>query len=151
MIELTDKPIDATAVFDAARSPRAGAVVLFAGTTRELTDGRRTDSLEYECYAEMAEKELAELEAQARRQWPVIECAIVHRLGRVAVGEISVVIAVSSAHRRDAFEAGQWLIDRIKEVVPIWKQENYADGTSDWVHPAEEAAEPDAPPSDREA
>ena len=79
----------------------------------------------------MAEKKLAELEAEARGRWPSAGCAIVHRLGRLAVGEISVAIAVSARRIADAaFEAGQWLIDRIKEVVPIWKKEHWADGTS---------------------
>ena len=120
---------------DDNQSPLAGVVVLFLGTVRELTDGRKTVSLDYECYREMAEKKLAELETEARGRWPLVECAVVHRVGHLAVGEASVAIAVSSAHRRDAFEAGRWLIDRIKEVVPIWKKEDYADGASDWVHP----------------
>jgi len=135
MIYLTHEPIDTAAVLEAVRSPAAGAVVLFLGTVRETTDGRRTSSLDYECYAEMAEKKLAELEDEARNRWSLMECEMVHRLGHLSVGESSVAIAVSSAHRRSAFEAGLWLIDRIKEVVPIWKRENYADGTSDWVHP----------------
>ena len=83
----------------------------------------------------MAQETLAELEQDARRRWSLVESAIVHRLGHLAVGEISVAVAVSSAHRQAAFEAGQWLIDQIKEVVPIWKRENWADGESSWVHP----------------
>jgi molybdopterin synthase catalytic subunit len=133
--------IDPTDVIDRVGRPEAGAVVLFLGTVRETTGSRRTSSLEYECYREMAEKKLQELEAEARGRWPLVACAIVHRLGHLAVGETSVAIALSAAHRRPAFEAGQWLIDRIKEVVPIWKKENYADGTSDWVHPAVDRAE----------
>ena len=140
MIQLTDRPIDTTAVIDAVRSAAAGAVVLFLGTVREMTGERKTASLEYECYAEMAEKKLAELEAEARGRWPLAQCNIIHRLGHLRVGETSVAIATSAAHRRPAFEAGQWLIDRIKEVVPVWKKENYADGTSDWVHPGLDGA-----------
>ena len=83
----------------------------------------------------MAEKKLVELEAEARRRWPLTGCSIVHRLGHLELGEASIAIAVSSPHRHDAFAAGQWLIDTIKEVVPIWKRENWADGTSEWVHP----------------
>jgi molybdopterin synthase catalytic subunit len=135
MIQLTNKPIDTAALLDFVASNQAGAVVLFLGTTRELTHGRKTISLDYECYPEMAEKKLAELEAEARRRWPVVECAIVHRLGHLALGEASIAIAVSCPHRQDAFEAGKWLIDTIKQVVPIWKKENWADGTSEWVHP----------------
>jgi molybdopterin synthase catalytic subunit len=135
MVSLTDKPIDHAALVASVSSSDAGAVVLFLGTTRKFTDGRQTASLDYECYPEMAKAKLAELEAEARRRWPLIECAIVHRLGHLKLGEASIAIAVSSAHRHDAFAAGQWLIDTIKEVVPIWKQENWADGTSEWVHP----------------
>jgi len=135
MIELTDETIDSAAVLRAVENPDAGAVVLFLGTVRETTDDLKTASLEYECYDAMAKKELAELETKARSRWPLTGCHIVHRLGSLAVSEVSVAIAVSSPHRAEAFEAGQWIIDRMKEMVPIWKKENYADGTSDWVHP----------------
>jgi len=135
MVELTKQRIDACALLARASRPDAGAVVLFLGTTRELTDGRRTLTLDYEAYDEMAEMKLAELEAEARRRWPLIECTIVHRLGRVPLAEASLAVAVSTAQRADAFEAGQWLIDAIKRDVPIWKQEHWADGTSEWVHP----------------
>jgi molybdopterin synthase catalytic subunit len=135
MIRLTNDPIDTAAMLDAARQPAAGAVVLFLGTTRELTAGRKTVALDYEAYHEMAERQLATLESEARRRWPVLECIIVHRLGRVPPTEASVAIAVSTPHRADAFAAGQWLIDSLKQDVPIWKREQYADGTTEWVHP----------------
>ncbi|MDX1946862.1 MAG: molybdenum cofactor biosynthesis protein MoaE [Pirellulaceae bacterium] len=135
MIELTRSPLDPAGVLAQVASRDAGAVVLFLGTTREFTRGRRTASLDYECYPEMALKKLHELEAQARARWPLVAVAIVHRLGHLELGEASVAIAVSSPHRQAAFEAGQWLIDTLKENVPIWKQENWADGTSEWVHP----------------
>lgn len=135
MIALTDDVIDTSEVLRQAGSLRAGAVVLFMGTTREFTGERRTASLDYECYPEMAEVKLTELEAEARQRWPILECVMVHRVGHLELGEASVALAVSTAHRKDAFAAGQWLIDRLKESVPIWKQENWADGTSDWVHP----------------
>lgn len=135
MVSLTNDPLDPFALLSLVESNDAGAVVLFLGTTREFTRGRRTASLDYECYAEMAEKKLAELEAEARRRWPIVGCAVVHRLGHLELGEASIAIAVSSPHRADAFAAGQWLIDTIKEVVPIWKCENWADGTREWVHP----------------
>lgn len=135
MVSLTHQAIDSQAVLAQVHSPLAGAVVLFLGTTRELTAGRRTASLDYECYPEMALKELAELEVLARRRWELIECSLVHRLGRLEIGEASVAVAVSSAHRAAAFEAGQWLIDTLKQTVPIWKKENWADGGTDWVHP----------------
>ena len=141
MIEITEKAIDTAKVLDSVQSPLAGAVVLFLGTTRELTGDRRTTSLEYECYPEMARSELSELESAARARWPLVECTIVHRVGHLAIGEPSVAIAVSSAHRQAAFEAGQWLIDTLKQVVPIWKKENWADGTSEWVHPGLESSQ----------
>jgi molybdopterin synthase catalytic subunit len=135
MISLTHSPIDPSAVLAQVASNDAGAVVLFLGTTREFTKGRQTASLDYECYPLMAEAKLAELETQAREKWPLVHVSIVHRLGRLELGEASIAIAVSSPHRQAAFEAGKWLIDTIKEDVPIWKQENWADGTSEWVHP----------------
>jgi molybdopterin synthase catalytic subunit len=135
MISLTHSPIDPSAILAQVASNDAGAVVLFLGTTREFTKGRQTASLDYECYPQMAETKLAELEVQAREKWPLVHVSIVHRLGRLGLGEASIAIAVSSPHRQAAFEAGKWLIDTIKEDVPIWKQENWADGTSEWVHP----------------
>src|SRR4051812_3293725 len=102
MVSLTKEPIDTAALFAQANSPLAGAVVLFLGTTRELTAGRKTASLDYECYPEMAEKKLAELETEARGKWPLVECLVVHRLGHLEPGEASVAIAVSSPHRRAA-------------------------------------------------
>lgn len=135
MIQLTRKPIDSARLVAGAQSPSAGAVLLFLGCTRQHTAGRETIELTYHAYAEMAEKELAELEAEARRRWQLDECLIVHRLGTVPLGEASVAIVVASAHRGAVFEAGQWLIDTLKQRVPIWKQEHWADGTRQWVHP----------------
>jgi molybdopterin synthase catalytic subunit len=137
MIQLTDQSIDSAELVRRAGHPEAGAIVLFLGTTRELTDGRQTVALDYEAYAKMAERQLSQLEAEARRRWPVIECLIMHRLGRVPPGEASVAIAVSTPHRSDAFAAGQWLIDSLKRDVPIWKREQWADGTTEWVHPVD--------------
>ncbi|HEV7281892.1 MAG TPA: molybdenum cofactor biosynthesis protein MoaE [Pirellulaceae bacterium] len=142
MIELTHDPIDPAAVLAAVSSPRAGAVVLFLGTTRAWTDGRETTTLDYECYPEMAGRALSDLQGQARERWPLEGLSIVHRLGRVDPGEASVAIAVSSAHRDAAFEAGKWLIDTLKESVPIWKKENWADGAVEWVHPETPASLP---------
>jgi molybdopterin synthase catalytic subunit len=139
MVALTNEPIDMLAVLECVQSPQAGAVVLFLGTTREMTGDRRTQSLDYECYPEMATRKLAELEAEARHRWTLIECAVIHRLGHLKIGEASVAVAVSSAHRRAAFEAGQWLIDTLKQSAPIWKKENWADGTEEWVHPGVKA------------
>jgi len=146
MIALTHDPIDIAAVTEAVRGPASGAVVLFMGTVREMTGDKQTLRLGYDAYPAMAEAKMAELEAQARRRWPLSEVRLVHRLGTLELGEVSVAVAVSSPHRGDAFDAARWLIDTLKEVVPIWKQEHWADGTSEWVHPGLNAIDP-SPPS----
>ncbi len=135
MIEITEGPIDHAALTERVRSDRAGAVCTFLGTVREMTGDRRTASLDYEAYPEMALGKMAELEAEARRRWPVVDMAMVHRVGHLDLGEISVAIVVSCPHRHQAFDACRWLIDTLKEVVPIWKKEVWADGTEEWVHP----------------
>jgi molybdopterin synthase catalytic subunit len=138
MIRLQHEPIDHAALTEQVRCAAAGAVVLFLGTVRELTDERVTTALDYEAYPGMAEKKLAEIEGETRARWPVIEMTLVHRLGHLELGEVSVAVAVSCPHRAQAFEACRYAIDRIKEVVPIWKKENWADGGTEWVHPGEE-------------
>lgn len=135
MIELTHAEIDYAQLTEQVRSPQAGAVVLFLGTVREFTQGRQTVALDYDAYPEMARTQLEQLEAEARERWPIVECAISHRLGRLELGDISVAVAVSCPHRKAAFEAGQFLIDELKVRVPIWKKENWADGQTEWVHP----------------
>jgi molybdopterin synthase catalytic subunit len=135
MIALTPNPIDVTDVLERVQRPEAGAVVLFLGTTRQFTAGRETVELAYEAYFDMAEKELGRLAAEARERWSLTACAVVHRTGVVPVGEPSVAVAVSSAHRDAAFEAGRWLIDTLKKMAPIWKQERWADGGAEWIHP----------------
>jgi molybdopterin synthase catalytic subunit len=135
IIELTNGPIDYAELTERVRSNQAGAVVLFLGTVREMTSGRQTSSLDYEGYPEMAEKTMAEIDREAREKWPIINSGIVHRLGHLELGEISVAVAVSTPHRRQAFEAGQFLIDQLKVRVPVWKKENWSDGTTEWVHP----------------
>jgi molybdopterin synthase catalytic subunit len=135
MIKITAEPIDYAAVTDLVRSPLAGAVCTFLGTVREFTGDRRTVALTYESYPEMALKKMAELEEEARRRWPVIELALVHRVGNLELGEVSVAVAVSCPHRHESFEACRWLIDTLKQVVPIWKKEIWADGNEEWVHP----------------
>lgn len=135
MVEISSAEIRIAAVLESVESPLAGAVVLVLGTARAVTAGRQTLWLDYECYAEMARDQLCGLEAEARRRWPIIGCTIVHRIGRVEIGEASVAVAVSSAHRLESFEAAQWLLDTLKQVTTIWKQEHWADGTSQWVHP----------------
>jgi molybdopterin synthase catalytic subunit len=135
MIALTRDAIDYRALTEQVRRPDCGAVVTFLGTVRDLTDGKVTQALDYEAYPAMAEKKMAEIEGDTRRRWPVGEMALLHRLGHLEVGEISVAVAVSCPHRGQAFKACQYAIDRLKELVPIWKKENWADGTTEWVHP----------------
>jgi len=135
MVEITESPLDHAALIERVRHANAGAVCSFLGTVREMTGERRTVELEYEAYPEMATKELRKLEAEARRRWPLIEVALAHRVGRLDLGDVSVVVAVSSPHRADSFEACRWLIDTLKEVVPIWKRERWSDGRQEWIHP----------------
>ena len=138
MISLTNTRIDYHALTEQVRRPDCGAVVTFLGTVRDLTDGKVTVALDYEAYPGMAEKKMAEIERDTRERWPVGEIAIVHRLGHLDVGDVSVAVAVSCPHRAEAFEACRYAIDRLKELVPIWKKENWADGTTEWVHPTEQ-------------
>ncbi len=120
MIEVTDKPIEVWKVLQSVVTETAGGIVHFLGTVRRE---KGIQGLFYECYSAMALRLLRELATDAKKQWPLEEIAIVHRIGGVKVGEPSVVIAVSAAHRREAFEACQFLIDRVKEDVPIWKRD----------------------------
>ena len=135
MVCLTHEPIDFTALTESVRSPHCGAVALFLGTVRDLTGDEVTEFLEYEAYPPMAEKKLNEIEAEVRGRWKLGEVAMVHRLGRLAVGEISVAVAVSAPHRDAAFEACRFAIDTLKQVVPIWKKDLASVGTGNWIHP----------------
>jgi len=135
MIELTTKTIETQSILDSLRSEDCGATVLFLGTTRRLTDARLTETLTYTAYEEMARQQLSRLRDQALARWSIKRCVLVHRLGEVPVGEASVAVAVASPHRRDAFEAAQWLIDTLKQVVPVWKKEHWKDQAPQWVHP----------------
>ena len=114
--------------------PQCGAFVLFAGTVRDHAEGRTgVTSLEYEAYAEQAEARMAAIAEEARRQWPDIgRLALLHRTGMLALEDVSVVVAVSTPHRGESFEAGRWCIDTLKTTVPIWKRETWKDG-ADWA------------------
>lgn len=135
MVVLTREVIDYHRLTEDVRSNDAGAVVLFLGTVREMTAGRQTVALDYEAFEEMAVAKMQELEAEARAKWPLVHVGIEHRLGHLDLGEISVAVAVSSPHRAAAFEAGRHILDRLKVIVPIWKKENWSDGSTEWVHP----------------
>lgn len=125
---LTREHIDAEALVAAAKRGEDGAVVVFDGIVRNNTRGRQTLHLDYEAYEEMAAKQMAELAREARAKFGVRQVTIVHRLGRLLVGETSVLIVVASAHRAQAFEACRWVIDTLKKTVPIWKKETFVDG-----------------------
>jgi molybdopterin synthase catalytic subunit len=132
MFRVTDKPINLQELVDYVTDPEAGAIVPFIGTTRNNNEGRRVIALDYEGYPEMAEKELARIGEEARKKWSICKMAIVHRLGPVQIGEASVVIVVSSAHRDAAFAASRFAIEEIKKTVPIWKKEVF-EGGEVWI------------------
>jgi molybdopterin synthase catalytic subunit len=126
MVRLTRKPIDIASLQSV--SPADGALCLFVGVVRGQNAGRSVLHLEYEAYEEMALAQMEALEVETRERWPVTDVRIVHRLGRLDIGEASVAVAVASPHRREAFEACRHAIDTLKKTIPIWKKEYYADG-----------------------
>jgi molybdopterin synthase catalytic subunit/molybdopterin converting factor small subunit len=145
---LTREPIDSAKILDGIKAGADGAVVLFDGIARNNTRGRETLFLDYEGYEAMALGQMRTLAADALERFPVREIALVHRLGRLSIGESSVLVAVASAHRGAAFDACRWLIDTLKKTVPIWKKEHFIDGAV-WadgeLFPPEIAAFPPAP------
>ncbi|MFQ5850646.1 MAG: molybdenum cofactor biosynthesis protein MoaE [Candidatus Binatia bacterium] len=132
MFYVTRKAINVQELVSFVSDPGAGAIATFVGTARDHNDGRRVLSLEYEAYPEMAEKELARLADEAKGKWEICRMAIVHRVGRVQIGEPSVIVAVSAAHRREAFEACRFAIEELKKTVPIWKKE-VLEGGEVWI------------------
>jgi len=138
---VTDEAIDTAALLSAVADPRAGASVLFVGSTRQQNEGRVVERLEYEAYREMAGAEMAAIGDDIARRWPIIAVAMVHRLGVVAVGEVSVAVAVSAPHRAEAFAACRYGIDTLKARVPIWKKEHYQGGAV-WIGGCHEHAAP---------
>nr|CAB3263895.1 molybdopterin synthase catalytic subunit [Phallusia mammillata] len=130
----TLEKLDVQTCVDKVTHQACGAISVFIGTTRDLMNGRHVVQLDYECYQEMAEKEVKKICNQTRERWKEIKnIAIHHRLGTVPVKEVSIVIAISSPHRVDALAATQFCIDTLKATVPIWKKEVYNDGTTEWM------------------
>ena len=127
------KPIDPAKVLESVMDEDAGGIVLFVGTIRNRTKGREVKGLEYEVYRRMAERQIVKLEGEIMKRWPVKSIRLVHREGKLKVGEVSVVVAVSAVHREEAFEAARYAIDRIKESFPIWKREKFRRGRYAWV------------------
>jgi molybdopterin converting factor subunit 1 len=146
VVALTREPIDRDALVRRLQQPGDGAVVVFDGVVRDNTRGRRTLFLDYEAYEDMAVAQMDKLAREAAGRFPIDRVGVVHRLGRLEIGESSIVIVVTSAHRAAAFEACRWLIDTLKRTVPVWKKEHFADGavwTDGEPFPAE--LQPDRP------
>jgi molybdopterin synthase catalytic subunit len=132
MIKITEKPIDIQKVIDTASSLGAGAVNVFVGTVRNNAHGKNVLWLEYEAYESMAVSEIRKIIEEASHRWPLLGWAVSHRIGTLKPGEVSVVVAVSSPHRKQAFEACEYIIDTLKEKAPIFKKEIFEDG-EEWV------------------
>ncbi|MCL4140530.1 UNVERIFIED_CONTAM: hypothetical protein GTU68_052721 [Idotea baltica] len=139
MIRFTEETIDPAEVLKSVSTAAAGANVLFLGTTRQFTRGDETVKLEYDGYESMVVKELESIRETAMDRWPIQKCTIVHRHGIVELGEASVAVAVSTPHRADSFAAAEWILETLKQQVPIWKQDFRPDGISNWVkgHPVQ--------------
>ncbi|MBC5637405.1 molybdenum cofactor biosynthesis protein MoaE [Ornithinibacillus sp. BX22] len=147
MYEILEEPIQVEKIIEKVTRRKAGAITTFLGTVREWTDGRRTIFLEYQAYKTMAVKKLAQIGKEIQERWPDTEVAITHRIGKLTISEIAVVIAVSSPHRKAAYEANEFAIERIKQIVPIWKKEHWDDGET-WIgDQLEQNAYPNGEPS----
>ena len=132
LFEITKEPIQLESIVSKVLHPNAGAINTFIGTVRELTKGKKTLYLEYQAYEKMAEKKLKQIGLEIQQQWPKTLVAITHRIGRLEIQDIAVVIAVSTPHRADSYAASRYAIERIKEIVPIWKKEHWEDGEC-WI------------------
>ncbi|MED5099146.1 molybdenum cofactor biosynthesis protein MoaE [Niallia circulans] len=130
--EITDRPINLQEVIDKVVRRNAGAITTFIGTVREMTAGKKTSFLTYEAYVPMAAKKLAQIGEEVKEKWGDIDIAITHRIGKLEISDVAVVIAVSTPHRKDAYTANQYAIERIKEIVPIWKREHWESG-EEWI------------------
>ena len=132
---LTTEPLDLVALLAGVASPANGALVVFLGTVREVNDGRSVSGIEYSAYEAMAAAELEAIASEACHRFGSGFARIVHRLGTLAIEDVSVGIAVGHAHRAEAYEMSRWIIEELKRRVPIWKREHYVDGTREWVDP----------------
>ncbi|MGG3853880.1 molybdenum cofactor biosynthesis protein MoaE [Caldifermentibacillus hisashii] len=132
LFEITSEPIKVDQLIKKVESRNAGAMTTFIGTVREWTKGKRTLYLEYQAYIPMAEKMLKTIGDEIQRKWPDTKVAITHRIGRLDISDIAVCIAVSSPHRKAAYEANEYAIERIKQIVPIWKKEHWENGET-WI------------------
>lgn len=135
LIELTDDPIDLESLTGLIADPDVGAHGWFIGVTRRTTGDRLTEQLSYESHRAMARRELESIGKRAQQKFDLTHLVLVHRLGEVGIGQASIVVGCSSGHRSAVFAALPWIMDAVKQDVPIWKQETFADGTTEWVHP----------------
>lgn len=129
--QITDQPLSVDSLVKLVSNPRAGAILAFVGTVREFTHGQRTVSLTYEAYAPMAIQKMKQVESEIKERWPQTKVAMQHRIGNLGIEDIAVIIAVATPHRNESFEAGRYAIERLKQIVPIWKKEIWEDG-SEW-------------------
>jgi molybdopterin synthase catalytic subunit len=139
---VVDRPLDPGALLVEVMRDAHGASMLFVGTVRDVNDGRPVTGIEYSAYRGMAEREIAAIVSEASEQFGTMDIVVEHRVGTLALGEASVAIALSHAHRGAAFDASRYVIEELKKRVPIWKREQYVDGTREWVDPTGRAAEP---------
>jgi molybdopterin synthase catalytic subunit len=146
MYEISKEPINIQAVIDKVVQREAGAITTFIGTVRELTKGKKTLFLIYDAYAAMAVKKLEQIGREIEERWKGSRVAITHRVGRLDITDVAVVIAVSTPHRADAYEANRYAIERIKEIVPIWKKEHWEDGEAWMGNQLETVAYPSGKP-----
>ncbi|WP_425431945.1 molybdenum cofactor biosynthesis protein MoaE [Gracilibacillus ureilyticus] len=150
MYEIVEEPIVINDLIKKVERREAGAVTTFIGTVREFTKGKRTIFLQYQAYVPMAEKMLAQIGKEIEEKWENTAVAITHRIGRLEISEAAVVIAVSSPHRKAAYQANEYAIERIKQIVPIWKKEKWEDG-DEWIgNQLEDTAYPSGYPEIKE-
>jgi molybdopterin synthase catalytic subunit len=129
---ISETPLDPAPLVQLVQAASDGAVVTFAGVVRDNFAGRATAYLTYEAYPDMAQRVLAQIADEARARWPIGKAAVHHRVGRLEIGETAVLVVVAAPHRQAAFDAAGYMMDRIKEIAPIWKREHWADGSSEW-------------------
>jgi molybdopterin synthase catalytic subunit len=139
-VAVVTQPIDVAAILREVASPAHGASILFVGTVREVNDGKAVGGMEYTAYVAMAEKEMAAIAREASERFSGSFVVIVHRIGELAIGDASVAIATSHAHRDEAYHASRYVIEQLKQRVPVWKREHYLDGTREWIDPTAPAA-----------
>lgn len=144
LIRVTDQPLDTGEAIAAVESPAAGAINVFLGVVRDNNLDRKVSHLVYDAYPEMAEKVMRQIAEEAIARFGLIDCAVLHRTGRLAIGEASLLITVSCGHRAESFEGGHWLVNEIKKKVPVWKKEVWEDG-EEWIEGPESLGLQQAP------